>query len=66
MPDFTASLRSAPPHVVVTDEKLIPQSFWEMRPHLRKSDLLVVLKDGVEIEGAALSNTGMSLSVHTR
>jgi hypothetical protein len=66
MPDFTASLRNAPPHVVVTDEKLIPQSFWEMRPHLRKSDLLAVLKDGVEVEGAALSNTGMSLSVRTR
>ncbi len=66
MPDFTASLRSAPPHVIVTDEKLIPQSFWEMRPHLRKSDLLAVLKDGVEVEGAALSNTGMSLSVRTR
>lgn len=66
MPDFTASLRSAPPHVVVTDEKLIPQAFWEMRPHLRKSDLLAVLKDGVEVEGAALSNSGMSLSVRTR
>lgn len=66
MPDFTASLRNAPPHVVVTDEKIIPQAFWEMRPRLRKSDLLAVLKDGVEIEGAALSNTGMSLSVRTR
>jgi hypothetical protein len=66
MPDFTASLRNAPPHVVVTDEKLIPQSFWEMRPHLRKADLLAVLKDGVEVEGAALSNAGMSLSVRTR
>ncbi len=66
MPDFTASLRNAPPHVVVIDEKLIPQAFWEMRPHLRKSDLLAVLKDGVEVEGAALSNPGMSLSVRTR
>ncbi len=66
MPDFTASLRNAPPHVVVVDEKLIPQAFWEMRPHLRKSDLLAVLKDGVDVEGAALSNAGMSLSVRTR
>ncbi len=66
MPDFTASLRNAPPHVVVIDENLIPQAFWEMRPHLRKSDLLAVLKDGVEVEGAALSNSGMSLSVRTR
>ncbi len=66
MPDFTASLRNAPPHVVVVDENLIPQAFWEQRPHLRKSDLLAVLKDGVEVEGAALSNSGMSLSVRTR
>lgn len=66
MPDFTASLKNAPPHVVVTDENLIPETFWEMRPHLRKNDLLAVLKDGVEVEGVALSNSGMSLSVRTR
>lgn len=66
MPDFTASLRNAPPHVVIVDENLIPQAFWEMRPHLRKSDLLTVLKDGVEVEGAVLSNSGMSLTVRTR
>jgi len=66
MPDFTASLRNAPPHVVVTDETLIPETFWENRPHLRKRELLDALKDGQQVEGASLSNPGMSLSVRTR
>jgi len=66
MPDFTASLRNAPPHVVVIDEKLIPETFWESRPHLRKRELLEALKDGAQVEGASLSNPGMSLSVRTR
>jgi hypothetical protein len=66
MPDFTASLRAGQPHVVVVDENLIPQTFWEQRPHLRKRELLDAMKDGAQIEGAALSNPGMSLSVRTR
>jgi Siphovirus Gp157 len=65
-PDFTATVRQASPHVVVVDEKAIPQTFFEMRPHLRKRDLLDALKDGATIEGAALSNPGMTLSVRTR
>lgn len=66
MPDFTASLKNAPPHVVVVDEKLIPETFWEHRPQLRKRELLDALKDGAHVDGAALSNPGMSLSVRTR
>jgi hypothetical protein len=66
MPDFTATVRQAPPHVVVVDEKAIPQTFFEMRPHLRKRELLDALKDGATIEGAMLSNPGMTLSVRTR
>jgi Siphovirus Gp157 len=64
--DFTASLRQSPPKVVVLDEKQIPQTFWEPRPHLRKRELLDALKDGAHVEGAMLSNPGMSLSVRTR
>src|SRR5580765_2215395 len=66
MPDFTASLRAGQPHVVVVDENAIPQTFFEMRPHLRKRDLFDALKDGARIEGAELSNPGMTLSVRTR
>jgi hypothetical protein len=66
MADFTASIRKGAPHVVVVDEALIPQTFWEQRPHLRKRELLDALKDGEQIEGATLSNPGMTLSVRTR
>ncbi len=66
MPDFTASIKNAPPHVVVVDEKLIPKTFWEQRPHLRKRELLDALTDGAHVEGAELSNPGMSLTVTTR
>lgn len=64
--DFTASLRQAPPKVVILDEKAIPQTFVEMRPHIRKRELGDALKDGATVEGAMLSNPGMSLSVRTR
>ena len=66
MPDFTASLRNAPPHVVVVDETLIPKMYFEERLFLRKRELGQALKDGDQIEGAALSNPGMSLTVRTR
>ena len=64
--DFTATLRQAPPKVVVIDETLIPPGFWEMRPHLLKAELLTALKDGLQLDGATLSNAGMSLSVRTK
>jgi Siphovirus Gp157 len=66
LPDFTASLRNAPPHVVVVDETLIPKIYFEERLFLRKRELGNALKDGEQIEGAALSNPGMTLSVRTR
>jgi hypothetical protein len=67
-PDFTASLRPAPPAVRVIDEKQIARypQFWEMRPHLKKRELLDALKAGEQIDGAALSNPEMSLTVRKR
>ena len=64
--DFTASLRSTPPKVIVTDETLIPVDYWELRPHLNKQFLLEKLKDGAQIDGAVLSNAGMALAVRTK
>ena len=64
--DFTAALRNSPPKVVVIDESKIPQKYWEQRPHLRKAELLTALKQELHIEGAMLSNPGMTLSVRTR
>lgn len=66
VPDFTASLRSGPPHVVVIDETKIPKTYFEDRPHLKKRVLLEDLKLGIPVEGASLSNPRMSLSVRTR
>jgi hypothetical protein len=65
-PDFTASLRPAPPSVQVVDEFLIPETFWETTRRLRKRELLDALKDGIPVEGAALSNPGMSLTVRKK
>jgi hypothetical protein len=65
-PDFTASLRQSPPHVVITDESLIPQIFWEQIPRLKKRELGDAMKDGAEVTGAALSNPEMVLSVRTK
>jgi hypothetical protein len=64
--DFTAALRQSPPKAVIIDESKIPQTFWEPRPHLRKRELLDAMKEGVQVEGAMLSNPGMTLSVRTR
>jgi hypothetical protein len=67
-PDFTASLRAAPPSVQVIDEKQIARypQFWENRPHLKRRELLDALKAGEQIDGAALSNPGMSLTVRKK
>jgi hypothetical protein len=65
-PDFSASLRRSSPAVQVIDATLIPQTFWEPRPHLRRAELLTALKDGAEIPGATLSNPFLSLSVRTK
>jgi len=67
LPDFTASLRNAPPHVVVVDEALIPEEYFELRKHLLKRAVGEALKAGVDMNGGAvLSNPGMSLTVRTR
>jgi len=65
-PEFTASLRSNAPHVIVIDENLIPPEFFEMRPHLLKRELGEAMKGGAQVAGAALSNPGLSLAVRTK
>ncbi|WP_425419053.1 siphovirus Gp157 family protein [Oricola indica] len=66
-PDFTLSLRTAPPSVVVTDESLIPEWFFVPQPpKLDKRALLDTLKAGTFVNGAALSNSRRSLSVRTK
>jgi hypothetical protein len=66
-PDLTVSIRPGPPALVVTDETLIPPTFWEPRePRLNRQALLAELKGGAAIAGAALSNPEPVLSVRTK
>ena len=66
-PDFTASIRSGFPSLVVINENEIPSIYWEPRdPKLDRVSLLADLKHGTEVQGAALSNPEPVLSVRTR
>jgi hypothetical protein len=65
-PDFTVSVRSGNPGLVVVDERAIPAPYWEPRePRLNRQALLTELKQGAAISGAALSNPEPVLSVRT-
>jgi hypothetical protein len=66
-PDFTISLRSGSPGLVVSDEKVIPDAYWEPRPpRLNRAALLAELKQGTRVAGAQLSNPEPVLSVRTK
>jgi hypothetical protein len=66
-PDFTISLRAGTPQLVVTDEAVIPQSYWVPRkPRLDRQSLHADLKRGTTVEGATLSNSEPVLSVRTK
>jgi hypothetical protein len=66
-PDFTASLRTVPPSVLVTDEGQIPVDYWKPQaPQLDRQGLSAALKSGAAVPGATLSNPRMTLSVRTK
>jgi Siphovirus Gp157 len=66
-PDFTASIRQGLPSLMVVNENEIPSLYWEPRdPKLDRATLLADLKQGTEVQGAALSNPEPILSVRTR
>src|SRR5215813_7033201 len=66
-PDFTVSVRPGTPALLVLDEAAVPSIFWQpSAPRLNRQGLLSELKDGVEINGVALSNPEPVLSVRTR
>ena len=45
---------------------MIPPDYIEQRPHILKREIGEALKNGEQIEGAVLSNPGMTLNVRTR
>ncbi len=66
-PDFTASIRPGTPALMVIDEAAVPSIYWEPRePRLNRQGLVADLKQGAEIEGVALSNPELVLTVRTR
>jgi hypothetical protein len=66
-PDFTASIRSGTPALMVIDEAVVPSIYWEPRePRLNRQGLANDLKQGAEIAGVALSNPEPVLSVRVR
>ena len=65
--DFTLSLRSTNPPLVVIEEKQIPEAFWKPQPpKLDRQGLLSALKGGLDVPGVTLGNGGVAISVRTK
>jgi hypothetical protein len=65
--DFTASVRSGSPSLVVTGEEIVPKAYWiSQAPKLDRQALLCQLKRGIPISGATLSNPQPVLVVRTK
>src|SRR5665648_623713 len=63
-PDFTASIRSGIPSLMVINEDAVPSIYWQpSEPRLNRQELAYELKQGAEIAGVALSNPEPILSV---
>ena len=66
-PDFTLTVRTGSPALVVVDEAVILPAYWVPRePRLDRAGLLSDLKNGLEVAGVQLSNPGPVLSVRVR
>ncbi len=65
--DFTVSLRSKPPPLVLVDEKEIPEDFWKPQPaKLDRQGLIAALKAGRDVPGVTLGNSALTISVRTK
>lgn len=66
-PDFTVSLRTVPPALIIVDEQQIPQEYWKPQsPKLDRQALGAAVKSGATITGAQLGNGAMTISVRTK
>ena len=65
--DFTLTLRSTNPPLVVIEEKQIPEEFWKPQPaKLDRQGLISALKSGREVSGVTLGNGGITIAVRTK
>ena len=66
-PDFTASLRTVPPGVIIVDEAQIPDDYWKPQaPKLDRQKLGAALRTGTSVSGALLGNGTTTLAVRTK
>jgi hypothetical protein len=66
-PDFTASVRSGSPTLVVVSEGDIPPAYWVPQPpKLDRQSLLANIKRGDEVPGVQLGNPKPILTVRTK
>ena len=66
-PDFTVSLRSVQPPLVIVEEKEIPEEFWRPQPaKLDRQMLRLALGSSKGVPGAVFGNPGRTLSVRTK
>lgn len=67
LPVATLSLRAVPPSVVITNQDVIPVAYMRQPPAVPdKSRIKAALKDGIAIDGAELSNGGVTLAISTK
>ncbi len=65
--DFTVSLRTSRPPLMIIDEEAIPRDFQKPQPDkLDRLALISALRDGRDIPGAVLGNPSMTISVRTK
>ena len=66
-PDFTVSLRSVQPPLVIVEEKEIPEEFWRPQPaKLDRQKLRLALGSSEGVPGAVFGNARRTLSVRIK
>ena len=66
-PDFTVSLRSVQPPLVIVEEKEIPEEFWRPQPaKLDRQRLRLALASSKGVPGAVFGNPGRTLTVRIK
>ena len=65
--DFTAPLRHTPRPLVISDNREIPETYWNpQEPKLDRKKLIADLKSDEEIPGVYLGNGGVTVSVRVQ
>ena len=65
--DMTVTLRPGSVGLQVVEESAIPAGYWRPQaPKLDRQAVLVALKEGVSVPGAALTNPSPTIAVRTR